>query len=388
MPPILGLRGTGAFTTDERPKNWREMILFLFPNGESPLTAFLSKLKSQPTDDPEYNWWEKELPVQRVLVSGAQTSVDTTIEIVGTNAKAFVKGSVVLVESTGEIMFVSADPTADAGPLTVERGKSGTTAAAIADQAAIVIIGSVYEEGASSPSARAFAPTKLNNFTQIFRTSLQLTRTARKTKLRWDATGPYREAKREALQLHSIEMEKAFIFGGAGEDTVGGQQRRTTKGIVSHITTNKPDLGGTVTLSEWNTELEKLFRFGSTEKLGLAGSVALKVISEMAQTKGTVNLVPSDQTYGMKLIEYITPFGILYLRSHPLFNDHPVWRENILVIDVDKLVYRHVDETMFLKNRQDPGADALKDEFLTEAGLEVHHEKAHAWLQNLDTFVP
>lgn len=56
MAAILGLRGSGDFTADERPKNWREMILHLFPNGSAPLTAVMSMAKSEGTDDPEYNW--------------------------------------------------------------------------------------------------------------------------------------------------------------------------------------------------------------------------------------------------------------------------------------------------------------------------------------------
>ena len=56
MPAVLGLRGSGNFNTNERPQNWREYIMYLFPNGEAPLTAVLSLLASQGTDDPQYNW--------------------------------------------------------------------------------------------------------------------------------------------------------------------------------------------------------------------------------------------------------------------------------------------------------------------------------------------
>lgn len=51
--PVLGLRGTGSLSTpDVRPKNYREGILLLFPNASAPLTALLSKLSEQATDDP------------------------------------------------------------------------------------------------------------------------------------------------------------------------------------------------------------------------------------------------------------------------------------------------------------------------------------------------
>src|SRR6266576_1086780 len=67
----LGLRGSGSFTADERPKNWRQAILLMFPNGDAPLTALLSKLAEEPVDDPEYNWFEKTLPIHRGIIAGA-----------------------------------------------------------------------------------------------------------------------------------------------------------------------------------------------------------------------------------------------------------------------------------------------------------------------------
>lgn len=54
--PVLGLRGTGSFTvTGQRPENWREKTLQLFPNGTAPLCALLSMLKSEKTDDPKFH---------------------------------------------------------------------------------------------------------------------------------------------------------------------------------------------------------------------------------------------------------------------------------------------------------------------------------------------
>jgi hypothetical protein len=50
---FLGMRGDGDWATDERPKNWREGILRLYPNGMAPLTAILSKMGEQRVDDPE-----------------------------------------------------------------------------------------------------------------------------------------------------------------------------------------------------------------------------------------------------------------------------------------------------------------------------------------------
>lgn len=382
MAAFLGLTGTGKFTADERPKNWREMILLLFPNGEAPLTALLSKLRSQGTDDAEYNWWEKRLPVQRLVVSGAQTNVDTAIEFVA-GAKDAVAGTTLRNERTGEIVKVTVDPTTDTA-LTVQRGYGTVAGAAMNDQDVMTVIGNAHPEGSSIPTAKTYAPTKQFNYTQIFRMPLSMTRTARKTRLRWDNTGPYRESKREALSLHSIEMEKAFIFGQKLEVTgANGQPERQTGGILSFLTSN---IGGAFAvnggLSEavLDTLCEQIFRYGETEKLVLCGSTFARAITTLAKTNGVINLVPTDQTYGLKVVEYVSAFGTMMIKMHPLFNQHPDWRKNALVLDVDNLVYRYIDDTMFVRNRQNPGDDLSKDEFLTECGLEVHMEETHSYI--------
>ncbi len=61
---FLGMRGTGDWAANERPENWRQGILRLYPNGMAPLTAILSKMKNSSTDDPVFHWWTKSLASQ------------------------------------------------------------------------------------------------------------------------------------------------------------------------------------------------------------------------------------------------------------------------------------------------------------------------------------
>lgn len=392
MSAILGLRGSGNFTNDERPQNWRESILYLYPNGEAPLTALLSKIRnSQPTDDPAFNWWQKRLPTQRMSINkvGDYAAGDLTL-VVDSGAKDCVAGTILLVESgtsKGELLRVDTDPTVDTS-LHVVRGYGGVAAGVIEDNTFMTIVGNVHEEGSDVPTARSYSPTKSNNFTQIFRTSLSLTRTAKKTRLRWDNQGPYREARREALSLHSIEMEKGFIWGEAVE-TAGalGLPERMTGGVLSFISTNKGgnfNVAGLLDEDTLDNLMEDTFRYGSNEKLVLCGSTFIKAITTLGKRNGTLNVVPQDRTYGMKIIEYVTAFGTLMLKNHPLFSQHPVWRQNALVLDIGKnLIYRYIDDTMFIRNRQAPGVDASKDEFLTEAGLELHYEETHAYIEGV-----
>ena len=42
MAAIQGLRGSGEFSTDFRPKNYRELFTLMEPNGNAPLNALLA----------------------------------------------------------------------------------------------------------------------------------------------------------------------------------------------------------------------------------------------------------------------------------------------------------------------------------------------------------
>ena len=391
MAATLGLRGSGAFSSDERPQNWREKILQLFPNGEAPLTALVSMLRSQPTTDYSFNWWEKRLPTQRLQVNGAQTAGDTAIEV-DSGAKDTVAGTLLLNETTGEIIHVTTDPTADTALPVVTRSWGSVAATAMADNEFLTVIGNIHEQGAAVPTPKSYAPTKRTNLTQIFRMPLSLTRTAKKTYLRWDNTGPYREAKREALSLYSIEMEKAFLWGEQNDSTgSAGHVLSSTDGVKAILTSNKPSgtatanfgIDGLLDEDTWDEICEDIFRYGKNEKLVLAGSTFLRAITTLGKRNGTLNMVPQDKIYGMKLIEYTSAFGTLYLKNHPLLSQHPVWRKDAFVIDTSNLVYRYIDETRFLKNRQNPGDDLSKDEYLGECGLETEFEETHAYIRGV-----
>ena len=74
-PYGMGVRGNLSWVTDQRPKNFREQLLFLYPNGDAPLTAILSMLRKEKLDEYEFNWWSKALPLQ----GGAVTALNKTI---------------------------------------------------------------------------------------------------------------------------------------------------------------------------------------------------------------------------------------------------------------------------------------------------------------------
>lgn len=398
MADILGLRGTGDFASDERTYDWREMILLLFPNGSAPITALTSRIGSEGLIDPQFHWWEKAAYFPRFEVgplggAGDEADVDIEFREVGAGARAegqLRKGDMLLDETTGERMRVTIDGV-DGTPLVVIRDWATDGTYTTADGNPILKIGTAYEEGAAAGSGLAYFPTKMTNYSEIFRNSLEFTRTARLSHLR---TGDkIKEAKREALEMHSVDMELAFIYGKAVESTgSGGKPVRTTDGVRTLViegTNYWANADGNVTDEEFDANMRDLFKFGSTEKLCLCGNHALMVLNQMARAGTAFQAEPGTEiVYGMRLKRIVTAFGDLLVRSHPLFTQHPVYTKEALFVDMPFIKYRALTDTKFIKNRANNDVDASKDEFLTECGLELQHESVHGLYQNMDQYVP
>lgn len=382
---VAGLRGTGSYSSDERPTNYRGTLVLLNPNTKAPLTALTGAMPDMPTDDPKYNCFTKGMPVQRAIVSATVNTTVTTITLQGTGSQLiFKQGHSVINELTDEVMWVVSTPSDKT--IVVERAK-GSTAAAIATDTGLFILGSSHEEGASAPTAISYDPVVVPNQTQIFRNVVDITRTAKATRLRY-ADNPFIELKRETLELHAIEMEKQFLFGSGVEDTTGAHAQRTTKGIYSFVTSNLSDFSNLVSLSDWNNYLRDVFEDGNEEKLHLLGNQQLVTLNDIAMNHGHINLNPRSDAFGMNVMTWITPFGTLALKQHPLLSKNPTFNDWGFTLDMTTIHYRFLrgSDTAYLTNRQSNGDDVTKDEFLTEAGLEVNLEQYHGVAKNALAF--
>lgn len=425
MAAFLGMRGTGDWATDERPLNWRQGILYLYPNGSAPLTAILSKMGEQKVDDPQFHWWTKLLATQGGAVSGVYTDTslssayggsgsegDTVyVKVAEAVADEFREGHQALLrDASHQDVDVQSKVTA-----VVKNGASSYVACKLLEDDdngastdlqncdTILVSGNINAEGAAIPDAIAYNPVKWYNFTQIFRTPLEITRTARLTKLR--TADAYKEAKREALELHSIEMEKAFLYGIRSENVgSNGKYERTTWGLIPAIKSGNSsgvddfslnsDYSGQTWLQggeDWlDSYLEVIFRYGSQEKLAFVGSGALLGINRLAKTYGNIQLNPMTTSYGLKVVEWITPFGSVMLKTHPLFSFESTTRNCMLIFEPSKLKYKYISDTMFkpdpaMKEAGFTAYDGTKEEYLTECGLEYHHPTCFGYLTGLNT---
>lgn len=386
---LPGMKSTADFSADENPKNWREGVLKLAPRNGASLYALTAMMKSERTTSHEFTWWEEPVFMYTFVLGGA--GIDATA---GTDTATLVSGGtrlkpgdVLMVQTTKEqvrVLTVVSDTS-----ITIERARgevasAAGTAAAAAAGVRLIYIGSAYREGAPRSVGVSTAPTKKRNITQIFRDPVEITRTAQQTTT-YRTGDPFRNDRERTLHKHSLGIERAFWYGSMYETMESGQPLRITGGVISFIDpTNDLDAGGKLNMAEFMGLFPKLFAYGSKEKLAFGSLFVQSLLSLLVVKNGQYQWGPSEKEYGMDVRRFFTPAGTLVITEHPLFSATPGISNDLLVIDTANLRYRHLQDTTYLKDREDKGVDGKCDEYLTEAGLEVWHGLTHARVRNID----
>jgi hypothetical protein len=373
---ITGARGTGNVSQANRKVDIKDRVLELQPNT-TPFVILADKLPSKVAVNPQFSWFEEDLEPRYSATSGAVTNVATAVPVTAGQGAWFAQHDMVFVPRTGEMFRVVSIAT---DTLTVVRGV-GSTATAMNSGEELLITGSAQPEGDTSKPARSGVPTQVTNYTQIFREPWESTET-------WMASetfaGPddwQRQTKHKGIE-HRKEIEYAYLVGRPSEDLTGSQPRRTTGGARHFIVTNVTDAGGTMTEATFWSALRPIFRFGSQEKLALGAAKPIQITNQYALNK--IQIHQGDSTYGLKVMQYVSPFGTLNMVVDYQLEGTTLSTE-MVILDMEYLTRRYMTgrDTHVKTNIQAPDADTRKDEFLTEGGLEFGQEKCHGRITNI-----
>ena len=386
MPAIAGLRGTGQFSTDFRPTNYRELFTLLEPNGTAPLSALLSMTTSESTDDPKFNHFRDELPARVLTVNASALVGDGTLTVTNADDNNFVVPDTLLLNTTtNEIVRATANGSTTS--LTVVRGASGSTAAAMAANQRLVIIGHASTEGSGKPNPVSFDPTTDYNYTQIFKTGVALTNTQKATYLR---TGDKeQESITKALKLHMADIERSFFWGRRFEENgTSAQPRRFTGGLFNMVTNVVDAASGfttanTITENEFDRLLiENIFAWGGKEKVAFCGPRVIANLQKICKSRWQPTQV--EGAYGVSMTGYSTFAGDLMVSLHPMFRQIPGFDSAMVILDLPYVKYRYLDgrDTDLRRDVQANDTDATEHYYLTECGLEMTQGRPHAIIRN------
>ncbi len=391
MSAFLGMRGTGNWEEGQDPQNWREMILYEFPNGDAPLTAILSMMDSEQINNTVHNWWIEIDPAMGGPILGVYTDPGMTqaytTPSMGTKGKTVylkvAESNAVEVNKGAELrMMLAEDPryatigkamsvllNGDNSRISVRliEADKGTASVHLGVADYMQISGHIQSQGAGMPDAVHYNPTLYTNFMQILEEPFKMTRTARKTRLR---TGDqYQQDKLKTLQRVSKKIELAFLNGVRSENIgENGEPELTLQGIIPMISElvpehyvdyrYDPDFAGQSWLEGGEAFMDKMLeiasRWGASERLALVGSGAMSAITQLAKTHGQINLTPNaDGTYGLRVTTWIGMIT-LHLKTHPLFSRVPADRFKMLILDPKNIKFMYIDDLFF---KEDPNKD-------------------------------
>jgi hypothetical protein len=393
MAAVAGLRGTGDWSADERPKNFRERILWLEPNGDSPIFALSGKAGKYSVDDPEYAWWCETMNVVRLQVNGVLASGATTVVVdspdptastlttpwgIATHLKP---GDLLLVEPATLSSFnpeiIRVEEVLSSTTFSVTRGAGGTSAASIPDDSWLLLIGSAYGEGTSSPRATTRNPVKFSNYTQIFKDSYELTKTADATHAR---TGdPWSNDKKRKMFDHSRAIEHTLLYSVNNQETVdaNGKPLRYTKGLRGFVpATNIKYFSTAVNTDDLLTYLKPAFEFsmpGSSDtRVGFVGNTGLMELGKIIRNDDSVMMQLGDtiKMWGINFRELTMPWGRLLLKSHPMLSRAPTFAKSMYVVDFSALKWAPLTgrDTKTFDDVQNKDEDARRGYVQTEGG--------------------
>src|SRR5215471_11995637 len=393
MGAVAGLRGTGDWSQDERPKNFREKILWLEPNSDSPIFALSGRAGKYSVDDPEYAWWCETMNIVRLTTTGALGSTDTTVTINSTDPTAsnlaqpwgiashLKPGDVLLVEpatlNSFNPEFIRVTEVISDTQFTVQRGVGGSSAASIGSGSNLLLVNSAYAEGTSSPRAVTRNPVKFSNYCQIFKDSYELTKTADATYAR---TGDaWSNDKKRKMFDHSRSIEHTLLYQVNKQETIGdnGKPLRYTAGLRGFVpSSNVKFFSSAVTTDDILNALEPVFSFslpGSSDtRMGFIGNIGLLELGKIIRNDDSVMMQLGDTItmWGINFRELILPWGRILLKGHPLLSRWPAFRRRLNVTDFAALKWAPMKgrDTKPTDDVQLPDEDLRRGYVMTEGG--------------------
>lgn len=384
---IAGARGPEDQLSNKVVIDMQDKIHLIRP-AATPFLTLTGKIKGKRVaKNLKFEWMEKDYKPRKLTISGAQTDVDTSIEVVSGDGTKVAINDVIQNTRTGELFLASATPAADT--VTVVRAIGGAGVAML-DGDTCVILNSSYPDYSRLGSEKSILETPYYNYTQIFRTPFSFTGRDLVTEF-YGGDDQMNETKWQSIE-HKTSIEYAMFFGKRHLIAQGGglKQRTFTGGLDWALNTNAWNVSGvTLTKKVLDETLEEALRWGkggtyqgAGTKYLLASSRWITAINQLVNNQLQYRIL--DKSIGFKAMEYVSAHGTMLMVRSPLLDAYHSDRAYLVDLNhIDYVVLRRRD-TRLLDNRQENDRDGESFEYFTDCGLQVQEEFAHTKFFGLD----
>ncbi|ATP95395.1 hypothetical protein CSE15_16235 [Bacillus altitudinis] len=341
----------------------QDELLLLKPH-QTPLLAMLGISKS--VSQINHQWFEDEMFAYEGTVTEAAAADAVTLKVASVDP--FRNGHVIKLGD--ELALVTA-VNKSSKELTVVRGYANTTTSAVAANAKVEVQFVEGTEGADARQGRFKPRKRVDNITQIFDDTVEITGSAAAVaNYGIDSLYEYEKQKKQ-LEL-ALQMEKAFIGGIRYENGLVRQM----DGIRSFIKTNVTDLAGQeLSLDAINDAVQAIYTKGGFKSGGqyeiIVPAKQKRIISKFDKT--LVRLNQGEASRGTVVNFLTTDFG-----EFPVSINDNLAADEVLIVDKNRIAIRPLQNREMSHEYLGKKGDYFQGQLVGEYTLEFLQEPAHA----------
>jgi len=353
------------FSTDltvETKINIDELIYMLNPD-DLPLLGGVNAdgfpvVPKQPVDNTEFFWLEDEFKTPRTTAAEALDATETGVDVAAGEGERFAAGDAIRIDD--EVMTITS---VSNDTLTVVRGAAGTTAATHLINAEVIGIGTLLTEG-SIGDEQFTGRSKYSNYTQIWTSKIQISRTAQRIPKYGIANELARQTKKVMLS-EGVNMEQSLLYGVKYQS--GGV--RSTGGLAQFITTNTNATADWLTVEQVETAQQVAYDAGGQFTAIVSNPANFGALNNLAGAERIQTVTIEDERRGRRrATSVITEFGeVLLVRNRycKAADAFGINRENVIHRVFQPMVMQPLAKTDDKDNYM----------FVAEGGFEVKGEK-------------
>ena len=385
----------GVFASDQnivgsRVGDFASSLLRVNPSGSAPMFALTSGMPSESAQDTIVNWFEEVKLTGRKAVTSVNGDGDSTSFTVA-DASDWVAGTVLLVEETGEFLYVTAVST---NTLTVTRGIGSSTQTTITTSHTFYRVGNAQEEGSALPTAVANLGDVRFNVTQIFRNTWSVTGTVKAIK--YHTGNQVAKNRADCAFLHAEDIERAILWSRKHIGALNGQPFRIMDGLVTQLENHggiSSSQSSSVQWSDFLTFFRQVFATNikgkPNERIAFSGNIAVDTLNLIAHLDGTINMTAGQTDFGLEVVRLRTPHGSVTLMTHPLMNESSHWQKTLYVFHPGAILTKYLRRTQIegydANGRRIDGKDADQGVYTTEMTVQLMAAQTSGKFTGIDT---
>jgi len=390
---------SGIFYSSYNPaelnkKSFADTILRLWPNGSAPLFAMTGQMKDKKALASTHGYFTKTM-VFALLTIDEAAGYAAGITTFTVDTTAGVVPGMLFQNALREVFKVLTVPSATS--VTVARSHGRIAAQALVDNEVCFCVGNNQTESSNRPTARSITPVYVPNYTTIIRNAWALSDTARASYAEAGFSN-ITENRQDCMQMHSVDVESKLLFGQA-KSPAGSPIEHDTQGIIDaiyeHASGNVQTAGATTTYAQLVTMIEPMFTYQSDlgnnkERMLFGDAQAIKVLHDIGENYGQINLTQKETSFGMMFTEFKTYKGTIRMIEHPLLNGLGSPSGLAVIVDLASMGLAYMDGRKHKvenydgsKDGSNSGVDAIGGSMLAEFATEFRNPQACGVLNGL-----